>query len=73
MVLKNESEHIIIITIITIIIIIIIMKLHIAHYPQLQLGHNALTQTRYDQNNKAPKIKKRTHTTKNIPRALYIT
>ena len=47
------------------------MKTYIARYTQLQLGHNALTK-RYNQNNKAPKIKRRTRTHKNIPRALYI-
>ena len=39
------------------------MKISIARYPQLQLGHNALTKS-YDQNNKAPKIKRHTHTQK---------
>ena len=38
------------------------MKISIARYPQLQLGHKALKK-RYDQKNKA---------SKNIPRALYI-
>ena len=37
------------------------MKISIARYPQLQLGHKALTK-RYDQKNKASKIKRRTHT-----------
>ena len=39
------------------------MKIYIACYPQLQLGHNPLTK-RHDQNNKAPKIKRHTHTQK---------
>ena len=44
-------------------LIIIIMKVYIVHYPQLQLEHKTLTK-RYDQNNKTPKIKRRTHTQK---------
>ena len=58
---NNNNIIIISVLIIILIIIIIIMKSDTARYPQLQLGHNALTKT-YDQNNKAPKIKRRTHT-----------
>ena len=51
---------IMIIIMIIILILIIIMKSYITRYPQLHLGHNALIKT-YDQNNKAPKIKRHTH------------
>ena len=54
-----------IIPVIIIIIIIIIMKIFIARYSQLQLGHNALT-TRYDQNNKSIQNQK-THSHTNHP------
>ena len=47
----------------SLIIIRIIMKISIARYPQLDLGHTALAK-RYGQNNKAPQIKRRTHTQK---------
>ena len=60
-----------IIIIIIIIIMIIIMKISVARYPELQLGHNALTK-RFDRNNNALKIKRRTHTHTTIPGALYI-
>ena len=61
---RRRITTIILIIIITIIRIrIIIMTISIACYPQLQLGHNVLA-TRHDQNNKAPKVKRRTHTQK---------
>ena len=54
---------------IIIIIIIIIMKIFLSR----AIPSYAFTLKRYDQNNKAPTIKRRTHTHKNIPRALCIT
>ena len=48
-----------------------IMKISIGRYHQLQLGHNTLTK-RYDQNNKAPKIKRHTRAQKHPQSILHM-
>ena len=47
------------------------MKISIVRYPQLQLGRTALTK-RHDQNNKAPKIKRRTRTQKHPKSIIHV-